>query len=407
MNLDRRQMLVAASVVAFAPAAQAATPKSLGFNPAKLAQLDAEMQGLVDSNKLAGVVTLVARHGKLVSLKAHGQRDLASHSPLATDAIFRIASMTKPICGVAMMILYDQGKWALDDTVAKHIPQFAGLKVKTADGLVDQASPMTMRQLMSHTAGFDASAGYDGMGLQDTDLQAMIDKLAKLPLAFQPGTDWRYGPSVNIQGYIVEKLSGMNLDQFLRSKIFGPLRMADTGFYVPAAKAARVATVNTYGQDGTITPAPLQSDPTKVPTFWSGSGGLLSTAYDYWRFAQMVANGGQLEGKRIITPASVALMRTNVLATGVGVDLYGPSQPGVGFGLDFAILMDPTAAKSPMGLGSHWWGGAFGTWFWIDPANDLVFVGMIQNLRGSVPGGGTPAVRDISPRLVYGALTRA
>ena len=400
-------MLVAASVVAIAPAAQAATPISLGFNPAKLAQLDAEMQGLVDSNKLAGVVTLVARHGKLVSLKAHGQRDLASHSPLATDAIFRIASMTKPICGVAMMILYDQGKWALDDAVAKHIPQFAGLKVKTADGLVDQASPMTMRQLMSHTAGFDASAGYDGMGLQDTDLQAMIDKLAKLPLAFQPGTDWRYGPSVNIQGYIVEKLSGMNLDQFLRSKIFGPLRMADTGFYVPAAKAARVATVNTYGQDGTITPAPQQSDPTKVPTFWSGSGGLLSTAHDYWRFAQMVANGGQLEGKRIITPASVALMRTNVLAPGVGVDLYGPSQPGVGFGLDFAILMDPTAAKSPMGLGSHWWGGAFGTWFWIDPVNDLVFVGMIQNLRGSVPGGGTPAVRDISPRLVYGALKRA
>ena len=407
MHLDRRQMFVAASAVALAPSAQAATPKSLGFDPTKLALLDAEMQGLVDGKKLAGVVTLVARRGKLVSLKAHGERDLASHSPLATDSIFRIASMTKPICGVAMMILFEQSKWALDDTVAKHIPQFAGLKVKTADGLVDQARPMTMRQLMSHTAGFDVSAGYDGMGLQDTDLQGMIDKLAKLPLAFQPGTDWRYGPSVNIQGYIVEKLSGMTLDQFLRSKIFGPLKMVDTGFYVPAAKAARVATVNTYGTDGTIIPAPQQSDPAKVPTFWSGSGGLLSTAHDYWRFAQMVANGGTLEGKRIISPASVALMHANVLAPGVGVDLYGPTQPGVGFGLDFAILLDPAAAKSPMGRDSHWWGGAFGTWFWIDPVNDLVFVGMIQNLRGSVPGGGTPAVRDISPRLVYGAMARA
>lgn len=410
MQLDRRTLLLAASASAFAPglafaAPPLAKPEDVGFSAAKLKALGTEMQALVEQGKLAGVTTLLARHGKVVHFESHGVADLATKAPLRTDHIFRIASMTKPVTGVAMMMLYDEGKWALQDPVEKYIPQFKGLKVKAPDGsLVDQASPMTMAQLMSHSAGFDVSAGYEGANLQETHLQGMIDKLAKMPLAYQPGADWRYGPSVNIQGHIVEKLSGMNLNEFFQTRVFRPLKMVDTGFYVPAEKAARVVTVNTYGADGKIIAAPAMGDPTRVPTFWSGSGGLLSTVEDYWRFAQMVANRGELDGVRLLKPETAVLMRRNVLAPGVKVDLYGPSQEGVGFGMDFAVLMDPAAAGSPMGLDTHWWGGAFGTWFWIDPTNDIVFVGFIQNLRGSIPGGGTPPMRDITPRLVYAAL---
>ncbi|MEH6677388.1 serine hydrolase domain-containing protein [Phenylobacterium sp.] len=383
-----------------------AAPAEVGFTAPGVDALTAEMQALVDQKKLAGAVTLLAREGKVVHYEAYGVQDVATGQPTKLDTIYRIASMTKPITGVAMMILWEEGRWSLDDPVAKHIPEFADLMVATADGETEpQAHPMTMRELMSHTAGFDVSAGYDDDGLQDGDLQAMIDKLAALPLAVQPGTDWRYGPSVNIQGYIVEKLSGQNLDDFFKSRIFDPLKMDDTGFHVDAAKLDRVSAVHTYGEDGLIAPAgEVRAAPTSAPTFLSGSGGLLSTAEDYWRFAQMLANGGELDGVRILKPETVELMRTNVLAQGVTVDLYGPSQTGTGFGLDFAVINDPQAAGTPQGLNSFYWGGAFGTWFWIDPTNDLVFVGMIQNLRGSIPGAGTPAMREISPRLVYEAL---
>jgi len=384
-----------------------AAPAEVGFSASGVEALKTEMQALVDQKKLAGAVTLLARQGKVVHYETYGVQDVATGQPTQRDTIYRIASMTKPITGVAMMILWEEGKWSLDDPVAKHIPEFADLQVAAADGGTEpQAHPMTMRELMSHTAGFDVSAGYDDEGLQDGDLQAMIDKLAALPLAVQPGTDWRYGPSVNIQGYIVEKLSGQSLDAFFKSRIFDPLKMDDTGFHIDEAKLDRVSAVHTYAEDGLIAPAgEVRAAPTSPPAFLSGSGGLLSTAEDYWRFAQMLANGGELDGARILKPDTVELMRTNVLAEGVTVDLYGPSQTGTGFGLDFAVINDPQAAGTPQGLNSFYWGGAFGTWFWIDPTNDLVFVGMIQNLRGSIPGAGTPAMREISPRLVYEALT--
>ena len=399
---------VLATLAAGPAAAEVAVvaPAQAGFAAPGVEALKAEMQSLVDQKKLAGAVTLLARQGKVVHFEAYGVQDVATGQPTTRDTIYRIASMTKPVAGVAMMILWEEGKWSLDDPVAKHIPEFANLVVATADGGTEpQAHPMTMRELMSHTAGFDVSAGYEDDGLQDGDLQAMIDKLAALPLAVQPGTDWRYGPSVNIQGYIVEKLSGQSLDDFFKSRIFDPLKMGDTGFHVDAGKLGRVSAVHTYGPDGLVAPAgDVRAAPTSPPTFLSGSGGLFSTAEDYWRFAQMLANGGELDGARILKPETVELMRTNVLADGVTVDLYGPSQTGTGFGLDFAVIMDPGAAGTPQGLNSFYWGGAFGTWFWIDPTNDLVFVGMIQNLRGSIPGAGTPPMRDISPRLVYEAL---
>lgn len=373
---------------------------------AGLARIGEAMHGLVEQNKLAGVVTLVARKGKVVHLHATGKRDLGAHDMLKPDSIFRIASMTKPVTGVAMMMLWEEGRWKLDDPVEKYIPEFKGLKVKAADGsLVDQTRPMTMRQLMSHTAGFDVSAGYEATPLNTTDLQGMIDTLAKLPLADQPGTDWNYGPSVNMQGYIVEKLSGMSLDRFFQQRIFTPLGMTDTQFWVDPAKANRVTPVNAY-KDGVIVPLePAPATVTARPRFLAGSGGLYSTAPDYWRFAQMLLNGGTFNGKRLLKPATVKLMATSVLQPGVMVDLYGPKEAGIGFGLDFAVVEDPAAARTPQGKGSFYWGGAFGTWFWIDPVNELIMVGMIQNIRGSTPNTGTPPMRTISYPLVYGAIT--
>ncbi len=378
----------------------------VGFSDAKLDALNAEFHALVDQQKLAGVTTLVSRHGKVVNFDTYGKADATTGAPLKPDSIYRIASMTKPIAGVAMMQLWEQGKWKLDDPVSKYIPEFANLQVKAPGGGTEpQKTPMTMAQLMSHTAGFGVSAVYDKDKLGETDLQGMIDKLAKLPLETQPGTAWDYGPSVNIQGYIVEKLSGQSLDEYLRQHIFEPLGMVDTGFWVPPEKAARAVAIHTYDAQGHIVTMGQNRVQTTKPSFLSGSGGLSSTAEDYWRFSQAMLNGGELNGKRILKADTVKLMRVNVLKPGVKVDLYGPAQEGIGFGLDFAVVMDPKAASTQQGLNSFYWGGAFGTWFWIDPTNDVVFVGMIQNLNGSVPTGGTPQVRPLSVKLAYDALT--
>jgi CubicO group peptidase (beta-lactamase class C family) len=411
ISFDRRSLLLAATGTAGLAALPAwariavQSPSSAGFTAAGVADLNAQMHALVDQQKLAGVVTLLARKGKVVNLEAYGKLDAGAPAPLGTDSIFRIASMTKPVTGVAMMQLWEQGRWKLDDPVAKHIPEFAGLKVKTAAGLVDQTKPMTMAQLMSHTAGFGASGVYEAaqVNLRETDLQGMVDKLARLPLESQPGTDWAYGPCVDLQGYVVQKLSGKSLDRYFQDHILTPLKMPDTQFWVDPAKTARVSRIHTYDAAGKIIPAESRVV-TSPPRFLAGGGGLYSTAPDYFRFCQALLQGGELDGARVLKPDTVKLMRKSVLNPGVGVDLYGPVQKGLGFGMDFAVHERPAESGLPHGQDSYWWGGAFGTWFWIDPANDLVFVGMIQNVRGSVPGGGTPDVRGISPKAVYAAL---
>ena len=384
-----------------------ATPESQGFSTAGLDALNSEMHALVDRHQLAGVTTLIARHGKIVHFDAYGKANATTGKALEPDSIFRIASMTKPIAGVAMMQLYERGKWRLDDPVAKYIPEFAHLQVKKAGGGTEpMRSPLTMAQVMSHSAGFGGSAVYETADLNATNLQGMIDKLKVLPLETQPGTAWDYGPSVNIQGYLIEKLSGQSLDVYFEQHIFKPLGMVDTGFWVPQTKADRVVAVHTYDK-GKIIAQPNGRVATSKPTFLSASGGLMSSAPDYWRFAQAIGNGGELDGKRILQAKTVELMRTNVLPPGVNVDLYGPNMGGIGFGMDFAIVMDPKAANTPQGVNSFYWGGAFGTWFWIDPTNDLVFVGMIQNVNGSRPDAGTPPVRNISIAAIYKALTDA
>jgi CubicO group peptidase (beta-lactamase class C family) len=390
-------------------AAVALAPTLQGFTSEGLAAFNAGFHQLVDDRKLANVVTLIARHGEIVNLDAYGVLDASEDParPVQADSIFRIASMTKPITGAAMMMLWEEGKWRLDDPVAKHIPEFEGLLVRRKDGgPVPQASPMTMAQLMSHSAGFGRAQDYADVNLREGDLQDMIDKLAKLPLSFQPGKDWRYGPSVDIQGYLIEKISGLGLDEFFEQRLFAPLGMTDTGFWVDPAKSDRVSRIHKYDDDGVIRAAgPSNLFNTAKPKFLAGGGGLVSTIEDYWRFAQMILDGGEFAGRRYLQPETVQLMHTNVLEPGVNVTLYSPDTVGLGFGMDFAIVQDPAAAKTSQGVESFYWGGAFGTWFWIDPVGDMIVVGMIQNVAGSQTAAGNPAVREQSAQAVYAAMT--
>jgi CubicO group peptidase (beta-lactamase class C family) len=400
-----------------------AKPESAGFAAGGLDQMDAGMQGLIDQKHLAGIVTLVARHGKVVQHKAYGVQSLETNAPMKTDTIARIYSMTKPITGVAMMMLYEEGKWQPSDPIAKHIPEFANLKVYAGekDGqmiLEPPAHPPTMGELMSHSAGFTyglfGSTPVDKLyqaanPLGQPSLQAFIKTMATLPLLYQPGTKWVYSVSVDIQGYLVEKLSGKTFPEFLRTRLFEPLGMLDTGFSVPASKVSRVATIYSWDRArSALVAEPLDPNISTLPGLPSGGGGLYGTAPDYFRFAQMLLNGGELNGTRILKKSSVDMMRTNVLSdavlngnNGIGQARFSPAQ---GFGYDFAVVLDPDAAKRQVGKGSYWWWGIAGTWFWIDPANDVVFVGIIQRRTGP-PGAASH--EDISRRVIADALPKS
>jgi CubicO group peptidase (beta-lactamase class C family) len=422
------RLLAAASVaiaISSAPALAAtqlptAKAENAGMSSERLARLPEGMKDLVDKGKLAGVVTMVSRHGKVVEFDASGKRDIASNAPMQKDSIFRIYSMSKPITGVAMMMLFEEGKWQLNDPVSKYIPEFAGLKVYATDAnnnivYKDPVHPVTMRDLMSHTGGFSygffSNTPMDKMQRDadlfnvDNTLDEFIKRVAKLPLNSQPGTDWHYSISVDIQGYIVQKLSGMPFEKFLEQRIFKPLGMVDTAFYVPKDKLNRFAQYYSYDKDGKLLVCPidgcLNHDFSRVPALSSGGGGLVSTATDYMRFCQMLLNGGQLDGVRLLSPLSVELMRSNVLPPNVPI-----LAPGAGFGLDFAVYTDPVAAGGYYGKGTYWWGGAAGTWFWIDPVNDLIVIGMIQQVAGTgaAAANGVPDVRGLSHNLTYQAI---
>ncbi|MGC2672947.1 MAG: serine hydrolase domain-containing protein [Candidatus Acidiferrum sp.] len=395
-------------------------PESVGFSSERLERLHALMQQVVDQKQLPGAVTLLARHGKVVDYRVYGMRDAASGAPMTRDTIFRAFSMTKPVTGVAMMVLYEQGKWLPSDPISKYIPEFAHLKVcKGVDAagniiLEEPIHPPTMQELMTHTAGFvygffgetPVDKEYRKAGvMQSKSLQEFIDKLAKIPLAYQPGTRWVYSASMDIQGYIIEKLSGQTLPDFMQEHIFKPLGMKDSGFFVPADKRGRFVTVYRSNEKGEVVPAPgFGGDYAEQPTMPSGGGGMVTTAEDYFRFAEMLANGGELNGVRILSPPAVHLMSTNHLAPnlltgefGIGVQVM---RPGLGYGYDCAVEFDPAEANLPDGRGTFFWDGAAGTWFWIDPKNDIVFVGMIQRVLGP----DSPNVEYQSRPAVYQAL---
>jgi CubicO group peptidase (beta-lactamase class C family) len=384
---------------------QLASPDTVGFSSERLKRLDQAMQSAIDRGEIAGVVTLAARHGRLIHVKAYGRQDVANDRPMPTNAIFRIYSMTKPVIGVAMMILYEEGKWHPDDPIAKFVPQFADLKVFA--GLDQKGQPTleapqhapTMGELLSHTAGFSygvfgdtwVDQQYEKQGVisrqtllfATSSLQEMIDKLARIPLLYQPGTRWEYSVSVDIQAYIVERLSGKTVRDFLRERIFTPLGMRDTDYYVPADKLARLATLYQFdSKRNALAVRDQPPDPAVIPSVTPGGLGLYSTAIDYLRFAQMLLNGGELDGARILAPRTVELLRSNHLPEKIrNQEFGGPARlirPGIAFGYDFGIQTDPLRVGALSGTGTFYWAGAAGTWFWIDPELDVAFVGMTQ-----------------------------
>ncbi|HEY2121630.1 MAG TPA: serine hydrolase domain-containing protein [Candidatus Acidoferrum sp.] len=378
-----------------------AKPESVGFSSERLERLHNLIQGEVDKKQLAGAVTILARHGRVVEYRTYGTRDLASGAPMTKDVIFRDYSMTKPVTGVAMMILYEQGKWLPSDPIAKYIPEFAQLKVFKgvgADGkmiLVDPIHPPTMQELMTHSAGFSYGSGHsvvDAMyqekkPMQSANLQEMINRLATIPLNYQPGQGWTYSISMDIEGYLVEKLSGQSLPDFMRDHIFVPLDMKDAGFFVPEEKRARFATnyrEDAQGQLVSTAAAGGPSDYASQPTVPSGGGGLVSTAEDYYHFAQMLGNGGKFGDNRVLAPATVKLLASNHLPANLLTGEFGIGQhimrPGFGYGFNCAVIFDPPEASMPDGKGTFFWDGAAGTWFWVDPTNDIVFVAMIQRM---------------------------
>jgi CubicO group peptidase (beta-lactamase class C family) len=431
----RRLIALAAALACLAlPAAaqvfQPIAPAEAGFDPARLTRLDDFLNAAVAEGRMPGFGVLLARHGRLVSLKNYGKKNLVTGEAIAPDTIFRIASMSKMVTGVALLILYEENKFNLDDPVAKFIPEFADLKVYAGTGpdgrpiLVDPVHAPTMRELMSHSGGFGysitdhpadkllaAEKPYDAPNLHE-----FVRRVAKAPLIYQPGTTWRYSSGADISGYIVEKLSGMSFGQFLQTRLFGALGMKDSGFYVPPAKLARLAPV--YAADratgrfaevtGSTNPIGLPvMAPTAPPAIESGGGGLFSTLMDYARLAQMLGNGGELDGVRILAPATVEMMGTNMIAQ----EALMPGIPrppvhfdrNIGFGLDVQVMLHPRAAGSLVGKGTMSWHGAFAGWWWVDPTDDIVCVGMAQR-SGTYPDYVFDDIEQVQ-KLVYQALT--
>ena len=373
----------AATSVILADGLAKVEPQEAGLSPERLQRLRRYVKDSVDRKEFAGINVAIARHGKLAYSESFGFLDVEAKKPMTADAIFRMASMTKPITSAAVMMLYEEGRFLLDEPVAKYIPEFAKVKVlaqEDGDGsqLVDLERPMTIRHLLTHTSGLSNAKGSRAAGVRGGTLREFVTKLATVPLAHQPGRAWRYGDSIDVLGYLVEVWSDKTFDVFLEERVFRPLGMKDTGFYVPADKTGRVTKVYRLTDRGEVEPSPQQSDPSRKPRMFSGGGGLYSTAGDYLRFCQMLLNGGQLEGKRLLSKATVDYMLRNHLPLNI-IPPDGPNgRKGYGFGIGGAILMDAAAAETLSVDGEFNWGGANGTYFWIDRKSDVIGLWMVQ-----------------------------
>jgi CubicO group peptidase (beta-lactamase class C family) len=377
------------------------TPEDVGLESAQLKRIDRHLARYVEKGTLPGVLLAIARHGKIAHLSVQGLMDRERGRAFTPDTIVRIYSMTKPITSVALMTLYEEGLFQLDDPVAKFIPAFSDLGIYAGGALgsfqtTKPARPMTVRDLLSHVSGLTyglqrrtpVDAAYRERKLEgfDRPLAEWINALAELPLDFSPGEHWNYSASTDVLGFLIEVLTGQALDEFLRSRIFAPLDMTDTSFFVSPDKWSRFGACYECREDGKIM---LQDDPEKSryqakPTFLSGGGGLVSTVRDYLRFSQMLCNGGTLNGTRILGPKTVSLMTRNHLPDGkdlhdFSVSLFSETaMAGVGFGLGFAVMIDPAKNQLPGTPGEFNWGGVANTYFWVDPAEDLVVVELAQ-----------------------------
>jgi CubicO group peptidase (beta-lactamase class C family) len=398
--------------------------KSHGFSKARLARIDAFLQEkYVGPGRMPCAQFLLARGGDVVHQTLLGQRDLERKEALTEDTVFRLYSMTKPVTAVALMTLVEEGRIALDDPVARHIPEWAELGVFSAGAgpylTTPPARPMQVVDLLRHTSGLtygfqnrsNVDAAYRKLGIADMhgkdDLEGMIRELARLPLEFSPGEAWNYSVSTDVVGYLVQKLAGKPLDQAFQERIFDPLKMVDTGFSVREDQQARFAACYNALPGGKMK---LQDDPAKSPylkppKLLGGGGGLVGTAADYLRFATMLTNGGELDGARVLAPKTVKLMASNHLPGGQDLtqlsrSLFSEStNAGVGFGLGVAVVFDPPQTLIPCSRGEFYWGGAASTAFWCDPLEDVTAVFMTQLL----PSSSYPVRRELRT-LVYSAL---
>jgi CubicO group peptidase (beta-lactamase class C family) len=427
--------LVTVSGQADLPFAKAET---VGMSSKRLERINAFIKDYIDTNQIAGAVTLVARKGKIVHFEAQGWRYKEENQPMEKDAIFSLASMTKPIVSTALMMLWEDGRFMLDDPISKWLPSYANKQV--LDPLTNRrtpARPVTVRHILSHTSGLSLSPSTGAAPLTDgpgADLTAggepmepyepqaaaqpggpprpktlleAVDRAAGSPLAFQPGERWQYGSSTDFVAVLVEKMSGMTIDEFVRTKIFQPLGMRDTFYNVPREKAGKVAALYRPDKDGKITlfRKPEYREPT---TYFPGVAGLNGTAADYFRFSQMLLNGGEYNGQRLLGRMTVNMMITNQIGAGKPVYIRGD---GYGFGLGFGILTNPATSGDALSAGTFTWGGANGTLFWIDPQEDLIGILMIQinpyshfNIRPlfsvAVSQAITDSLADQKPRIM-------
>jgi CubicO group peptidase (beta-lactamase class C family) len=379
-----------------------AKAETVGMSSKRLERIHDYIQGYMDRNEIAGAVTLVARHGKVVHFEAQGFRDKEDRAPMQKDTIFSLMSMTKPIVSTALMMLWEEGRFLLDDPIAKWLPSYADKQVMEQGKLV-KAKPVTIRQILTHTSGLSLT-GTDGPAVENAlaspeqreaalqeqqrrrqaenqpaqprpkTLGEAIERAAPLPLNFQPGSQWQYGSSTDFVAVLVEKMSGMTIDQFVRERMFQPLGMRDTHYNIPREKVGRVATVYRPDQDGHITV--LRKAAYREPTtYFPGVAGLNGTAGDYFRFAQMLLNGGEYDGQRLLGRMTVNQMFSNQIGAGKTVYVRGE---GWGFGLGAGVLTDPAKSADGLSIGTWSWGGADGTLFYVDPQEDLVALLMVQ-----------------------------
>jgi CubicO group peptidase (beta-lactamase class C family) len=394
---------------------RAERPADLGFSPERLARIGAAFRQDVERGAIPGAVVLIARHGKLAFVEAFGFRDREAGAPMTVDAIFRIASMTKPVASVAAMMLVEEGRLQIAHPVSHYLPEFEELKVGVETGgtltLEDARREMTVQDLMRHSSGLTygqfgdtavkkAYREADAMNFGQTNAE-LVSKLARIPLAYQPGTVWEYGMSTDVLGRVIEVVSGLDLDRFVAERITGPLGLRDTGFH--ARDLGRLAEPQVNPATGQ---RPPMFDVTRRPNWISAGGGMVSTASDYARFAQMLIDGGEL-GARLLSPATVSWMTSDHLPPGIG---FGPFTPlvfgavaptpefGYGFGLGFGVRKEPGRSPLPGSVGDFYWSGVTGTYFWCDPREKLLAVLMMQSPENRLH------YRALLRQLVYQAL---
>jgi len=419
MQLIRRIALCFAAtfclpVILIAIELPTATPEQVGLSAEKLQDARAAMQKLVDEKRIAGGVFAVARRGKVVQFETCGMMDIEAGEPMKRDTIFRFYSMSKPITSIAAMILYEQGKIKLDDPVSKYIPQFKGLKVVAdpdAEVIKEVAArrEMTVRDLMRHTSGLTygifGNTAVDKLyrrsiqlGGGKTTLEDMTKNLGQIPLLYQPGTKWHYSVSTDVLGRIVEVASGQSLDKFFAERIFEPLGMVNTAFYVPRDKIDRFATNYGPNMQGGLRPIdkPETTRYAKIPTFFSGGGGLVSTASDYMRFCLMLLNKGEFDGKRLLKTETVEMM-TNDQLPEQAYPIGSGDRAGVGFGLGFSVRVESNGQVSSR-IGEYGWGGMASTHFWISPNDEIAVVALTQHIPFS-----NRAERALKP-IIYEAI---